>query len=144
MPLDPFWVKLKQNQNTSVESFKMQQVHSPNYQGETTDNMCTVHVQKGPRAPPPGPPLPSQVSPAGANSRAKDRVMNDRSPALQHSRPAEDARVRQLQYAKLQGSCDSCVFTGCRNVLTCHSSLPQLAKIPYSSVTSSLWLVGFR
>lgn len=115
----------------------MQQVHSPNYQGETTDNMCTVHVQKCP-------PPPPQVSPAGANSRAKDRVMNDRSPALQHSRPAEDARVRQLQYAKLQGSCDSCVFTGCRNVLTCHSSLPQLAKIPYSSVTSSLWLVGFR
>lgn len=93
--------------------------------------------------------LGPQVSRAAANAGpvrhfAEDRVMNGCCPALQHSRPAEDARVRQLQYAKLQRSCDSCVFTGCRNAMTYHSSWPKLANILCSRDTSGLPLVWFQ
>lgn len=42
---------------------------------------------------------------------------------------------------KLQRSCDSCVFTGCRNAMTYHSSLPKQANILCSSVTPCLLLV---
>lgn len=79
-------------------------------------------------------PAPLQVSvglePSSSPVRgfATDRVMNDCCPALQHSSlqkmPGCDScsmQSREVAARYPRGIRGSCVFTGCRNALTCHS-----------------------
>lgn len=146
MTLYSVWVKLKKKKPKTHRELQQHNWYTHLIIKVRPLTTCALYMcRRGPPGPPSAPRYPD-LEPTAALSEASRRTEWWTTAVLLYNIPGrlKMPGCDSCSMQKLQRSCGSCVFTGCRNAMTYHSSLPKLAKTLCSSVTSCLLLVRFQ